>query len=155
MQPRPIPFLFYPLMRSPEFENVKLFQYLDQAGLPTIYCGHLIRSGDVFLHTLADADAYLTRDSISTFNAIFRNVTLEPEINDNQLVALGSLVFNIGTGAFASSTLLALLNKGDLNGAAAQFLVWDKVHIDGKLEVSDGLLKRRTAEHDLFLTPIS
>lgn len=155
MQARPIPSLFYPLMRSPEFEGVRLFEYLDQAGLPTIYCGHLIRHGDVFLHTVADSDMYLARDTQTTFSAIFKNVTLEPEINDNQLVALGSLVFNIGTTAFATSTLLGCLNKGDIQGTAAQFLVWDKDHIDGKLQVSPGLLRRRRAEHDLFLTPIS
>ena len=54
-----------------------------------------------------------------------------------------------------TSTLLRLLNQGDVQGAAAQFLVWDKIRIDGQLVEDQGLLNRRKAEKTLFLTPIT
>jgi lysozyme len=37
-----------------------------------------------------------------------------------------SLAYNIGTGAFCRSTLVAKLNTGDYPGACSQILVWDK-----------------------------
>ena len=69
-------------------------------------------------------------------------------INDNELDALTSLVYNIGIGAFKKSTLLSLLNQGaDRHLVADQFLRWNKA--GGK--VLPGLVKRRLAEHNLFL----
>ncbi|WP_335876684.1 lysozyme, partial [Acinetobacter baumannii] len=47
----------------------------------------------------------------------------------------------------ANSTLLKKLNKGDYQGAADQFLVWNKA--GGK--VMKGLVRRREAERALFL----
>ena len=70
-------------------------------------------------------------------------------INQNQFDALVSLCFNIGAGNFRSSTLLRVLNAGNLMAAADQFLVWDKV----AGQVSDGLVRRRAAERALFVTP--
>ncbi|KRJ11905.1 lysozyme [Acinetobacter nosocomialis] len=58
-----------------------------------------------------------------------------------------SLTYNIGSGAFKNSTLLKKLNKGDYQGAADQFLVWNKA--GGK--VMKGLVRRREAERALFL----
>jgi lysozyme len=57
------------------------------------------------------------------------------------------LTYNIGETAFKTSTLLAKLNKGDLNGAADQFAVWNK----GGGQVLKGLVRRRAAERELFL----
>ena len=67
-------------------------------------------------------------------------------LTQNQFDALVSLTYNIGSGAFNNSTLLKL-NKGDYQGAADQFLVWNKA--DGK--VMKGLVRRREAERALFL----
>ncbi len=47
-------------------------------------------------------------------------------LTQNQFDALVSLIYNIGEGNFASSTLLKMLNAGNYRGAADQFLVWDK-----------------------------
>ncbi|MDE1138212.1 MAG: lysozyme [Paraburkholderia tropica] len=62
--------------------------------------------------------------------------------------ALADLRYNIGVGAFGSSTLLKLLNAGDRAGAAAQFAVWNKA---GGVVLA-GLVARRARERDLFLT---
>ena len=62
--------------------------------------------------------------------------------------ALVSFAFNFGYFKLAKSTLLAKLNEGDRHGAAQEFMRW--VHAGG--EVLPGLVTRRKAEHDLFLT---
>jgi lysozyme len=70
-------------------------------------------------------------------------------INNNQQLALASLLFNIGAGAFARSTLLRLLNSGAEKAAvAAQFLRWNKV----KGKEVPGLTRRRKEESKIFLS---
>lgn len=69
-------------------------------------------------------------------------------LTQNQYDALVSLAYNIGSNAFANSTLVSLLNQGDYAGAAAQFPVWNKSQ--GK--VIAALVSRREAEKGLFLT---
>jgi lysozyme len=68
--------------------------------------------------------------------------------------ALISLAFNIGRYAFANSTLLHKLNAGDYQGAADQFLRWDKATDPrtGMKIVLAGLTRRRQRERELFLS---
>lgn len=70
------------------------------------------------------------------------------DLSQNQIDALLSLIYNIGTQAFKHSTLLKILNTGDVTKASEQFLVW--VRANGK--VLPGLTKRRQAEYNLFLS---
>jgi len=71
------------------------------------------------------------------------------KLTDNQILALSSLAYNIGKGAFADSTLLELLNSGaDVSTVAAQFDKW--VYSGGV--ISNGLKSRRKAEKTLFLS---
>jgi GH24 family phage-related lysozyme (muramidase) len=55
------------------------------------------------------------------------------ETTSNQFGAMVSLCFNIGSGAFASSTVLHRHRAGNYTAAADAFLMWDKDHHDGKL----------------------
>jgi lysozyme len=71
---------------------------------------------------------------------------VEIPLTQDEFIALCDLTFNIGTGNFDGSTLLRLLNAGDIDGAIAQFSVWNKA--GGK--VLAGLVKRRSAEAALF-----
>ena len=68
-------------------------------------------------------------------------------LNANQLGACLSLLYNIGEGNFASSTLLRKIKAYDPAGAAEQFPRWNKAR--GK--VLGGLVKRRAQERALFL----
>jgi lysozyme len=70
-------------------------------------------------------------------------------LTDNQFSAIVSLVYNIGSGQFQTSTLLRKLNRGDYDGAANEFGRW--VYDNGKK--LDGLVTRRENERELFLTP--
>lgn len=70
--------------------------------------------------------------------------------NENQLGAMLSLAYNIGPGAFNKSTLLKKWNAGDVEGAAEQFLVWNKAA--GR--TLNGLKRRREDEKALFEKPV-
>ena len=72
-------------------------------------------------------------------------------LTDNQLSALVSFVYNVGIGAFASSTLLRKLNARDYVGAANELLRWDKGTVNGKKVVLRGLTIRRAKERAVFL----
>lgn len=61
--------------------------------------------------------------------------------------AFVSLTYNIGEGAFCSSTLVRKLKAGDYAGACQEILRWDKV--GGR--VVRGLTIRRQAEHKLCI----
>lgn len=65
--------------------------------------------------------------------------------------ALVSFVFNVGVNAFKNSTLLRLLNLGQIEDAAEQFQRWKYGTRNGKKVVLGGLVKRRQEEKELFL----
>jgi lysozyme len=67
--------------------------------------------------------------------------------NQNQFDALASFAFNCGLGSLQASTLRTLYNSGDITGAAAEFLKWNK----GGGKVLLGLTRRRQAEMELML----
>ena len=71
-------------------------------------------------------------------------VTLPKEAID----PLISFSFNVGTGAFAKSTLLKKIKENKLNfdGIEAEFMKWNK----GGGKVLPGLVKRRKAEFQLY-----
>lgn len=128
------------------FESCSLVAYPDQRGIPTLGWGHTagVQLGDTC--TQAQADAWFLSDTLWACQAITNQVDVG--INQNQFDALTSLVFDIGVGAFGSSTLLRVLNAGNLIMAAEQFLVWN--HVNGV--VNAGLTQRREAERALFLS---
>ncbi len=128
-----------------QFEGCKLTAYLCPAGNPTIGYGRTtgVKLGQTI--TQAQADAWVVEE-YDAFEARVRRIVTVP-LTPNQLGALVSFAYNVGTGALASSTLLRLLNAGDYKGTAAQFARWNKA--GGK--VLAGLTKRRAAEAALFL----
>ena len=71
---------------------------------------------------------------------------LKRSASQPQFDAMVCLSYNIGLGNFKSSTLLRWFNAGDLVGADAQFLMWDRAA--GKVML--GLKRRRAAEQALF-----
>lgn len=130
------------------FESLQLKAYPDPAtgGKPwTIGYGHTegVKQGDTC--TEAEADAWLLEDCSVAEEAI--NDWVDVELTQNQYDALVSLTINIGIGNFKSSTLLKLVNLGQIGAAAKQFGRWNKA----AKRVMAGLTKRRTAEASLFL----
>lgn len=96
--------------------------------------------------TEEQAEEYLLADLTTAESAVSRYVKVS--LTDNQFSALASFTQNMGSGNFRESTLLKKLNSGDHAGAADQFDRW--VYSSGK--VSNGLIKRRAREKELFLS---
>jgi lysozyme len=130
---------------SKSFEGLRLTAYQDVGGVWTIGYGHTgpnVRAGLTI--TQAEADALLRSDVEDAVTCVNRAVNVP--ITQNQFDALVDFCFNCGRGSLLQSTLLRKVNIGDFAGAAAQFALWD--HAGG--EVVEGLVKRRTAEAELF-----
>ena len=132
-----------------EFEGCKLEAYPDPgtgAEPITIGVGHTggVKLGDVI--TQEQADEYLVNDVSHAANDV--NQMVDENMTQGQFDALCSFAFNLGIGNLKNSTLLKKLNGGDVEGAADQFLVWNKA----AGHVMAGLTRRREAEKALFLT---
>lgn len=121
--------------------------YADQGGVWTIGVGHTgreVHAGLVW--TQKQVDDALDKD-LAAVDAYLNHELKGFEVTQTQWDALASLVFNIGSGQFSTSTVLRKLKAGDIPGAADAFLLWNKVQ--GK--PSKGLAKRRSMERNLFL----
>ena len=95
-----------------------------------------------------DQALQLLRHDVTIASEAVKSITRVP-LSQNQFDALVSLVFNIGQGQYAASTLRKKLLNRDYAGAAVQFERW--IYSDGK--VLNGLKKRRANERKLFETP--
>jgi GH24 family phage-related lysozyme (muramidase) len=131
------------------FEGLYLTAYKDPVGIYTIGYGHTglqHQDGTVFKGrkvTEAEAEELLKYDLANFAKRVSEGATVP--LNDNQFAALVSFDFN--TGGFLKSTLRQKLNAGDFQGAANEFLKWDKA--GGKTLA--GLTRRRKSERNLFL----
>ena len=125
------------------FEGRSLVAYLDPVGIPTICEGVTlgVKLGDQA--TPAQCDQLLQRELRIALTAVDRQVRMP--LPDTRRAALGSFVYNVGERQFSSSTLLRLLNSGDVRGACAQLSRW--VYAGGKKLA--GLVHRRAAEREL------
>lgn len=132
------------------FEGLYLTAYLDIVGVPTIGygCTEGVTKEDVKnKRTITEAEAEaMMMSELAKFERGVETYVKVP-INQNQFDALVSFSYNLGLGSLQKSTLLKLLNAGDVSGAAEQFLRWNKA---GGKEVR-GLTRRREAERSLFL----
>jgi lysozyme len=143
-------------------QTVNIDPYLDPIGIWTIGWGHAIEVGGAYLRgkanrkaaqdlypggiTMDQAETLLRGDVLDTCRDVEALVAVP--LGDNQFAALVSFTFNLGRGSLAKSMLLKKLNAGDYAGASAEFQRWNKA--GGK--VLDGLVRRRTAEAELFAT---
>lgn len=131
-----------------ETEDGTIRSYRCPAGRWTIGYGHTkgVRSGMKI--TKAEADDILRADLVEFEDDV--NKLVKVALTQAQFDALVSFAFNVGSAALASSTLLRKLNAGDADGAAAQFIRWNKATVKGKKVVLSGLTRRRAAEAALF-----
>ncbi len=136
--------------------NKYLRAYLDPVGIPTVGYGSTynydakrkVRLGDSI--TQEKAVEWLRKETKSIVPKI--KALVKVPINQNQLDSLTSFVYNVGIGAFQSSTLLRLLNSGaPKEEVAAQFDRWNKGTVRGEKVVLPGLVRRRKEEKSLFL----
>jgi len=132
------------------WEALKLDRYWDNEDGWTIGWGHLIKPTEQLPNTITVEKAVELFKTDVMWAEDFVDKVVKVPLTQQQFDALVSLVFNIGASRFYDSTLLKLLNKGKYNKAADQFRWWRLD--DGK--VSNGLVKRRAQETDIFLNGI-
>jgi lysozyme len=128
-----------------KYESLRLDVYRDVVGLLTVGYGHRTDLS-IGTHITEDSANKLFDSDIAKFEAAVSDM-LESEITSNQFSAIVSLAYNVGAAKIAKSTLIRKLNSGDIEGAAEEFLRWDKA---GSRAVA-GLTRRRKAERLLFL----
>lgn len=133
------------------YEGFRAYPYFCEAGKRTIGFGHVMRKGEEWPDGIHEGQALDLLMQDATREAKPVAAALKVPIKPHEADALISLAFNVGGGAIAKSTLLRLINDGQREAAADQFLVWDKVRVDGSLKPSRGLRRRRMAEQRLFL----
>ena len=128
-----------------DFEGCHLEAYKCPAGVLTIGYGHTggVREGQRI--TEEEALDLLVEDLRAHAERLAPKVKVQ--VADGQYIALLSLAFNVGVGAVAKSTLLRLLNAGDIEAAGDEFLKW--TYAAGR-ELPD-LVRRRREERKLFL----
>lgn len=132
-------------------EGTRLTAYRDSVGVWTIGTGHTglvngqrIRKG-LTIHP--DHAALLLRADLEEFCAGVEAAC--PVATDNQFAAMVSLAFNVGLGAFRTSTVRRQHLVGNYPAAADAFRLFCKA--GGR--VLRGLKLRRERERHLYLTP--
>ena len=132
------------------FEGLRLDAYKDPAGIWTIGYGHTGPPAALGAWIGSDeAERLLLADLGAAEAAVSRACPA----SGNKFAAMVSLAFNIGGAAFATSSVARLHNAGQYARAAQAFALWNKARVDGKLRVLPGLVRRRAAEAELYLTP--
>ncbi len=127
------------------FEGFVPHPYRDAVGVWTIGYGHTSGVGpNTPPVTKAKALELLMSDASGAADVVRKHVRVP--VNQAEFDALVSLTFNIGAGAFASSTVLRELNAHHRFRAGAAFLLWVK----GGGITLPGLVRRRIAERKLF-----
>lgn len=129
-------------------EDGLVHSYRCPAGKWTIGFGSCkgVRSGMKI--TVEEAEQRL-KDDIDEHGKIVKRLVNVP-LTQGQFDALTSFVFNLGGGAFKSSTLLKVLSAGNYDACPEQILRWNKARVDGKLQPLRGLTRRRAAEAAIF-----
>jgi len=127
-----------------DFEGCKLEAYQCSGGVWTIGYGHTrhVQEGDKI--TNKEADAFLVKDIEMVEHHVDRLVNVH--LLRNEWDAIVSWCFNLGCGNLRSSTMLRVINSGDIDKVSEQIVRWDKA--GGK--VVAGLTRRRKAEAELF-----
>lgn len=149
------------------FESCKLDSYWDVAGYPTNGWGNLLSrvtkrqvmekyhlssaEANLWLHakwpriSQDQADDDFTRNITKAFKGVVNCVKIE--LGANQLAALTDFAYNLGVGNLQISTLLRMINRGDVIEAADEFRKWNKA---GGI-IYRGLTRRRLAERLVYL----
>lgn len=129
----------------PTQEGTSYKAYRDPIGIPTICDGKTegVRMGDVA--TPEQCAAWLEprlREEV----AYVRSVTKGP-LPDTRAAALGDFTFNVGRATYARSSVLRMLNAGDVVGGCSALTLY----VYAGKRILPGLVQRREIEKQLCL----
>jgi len=125
-------------------EGVRLIAYPDSKGVWTIGTGHTGPDVHKGLHiTQEQANHLLAVDLVEAEYAV--NKFCDEKTTQHQFDALVSLAFNIGNGAFSSSTVAREHKADNYKAAANAFLLWKRAGSNPR-----ALLPRRKREKEIY-----
>ena len=135
------------------FDGWSAKAYNDAAGYCVIGYGHVVAKKPCEESILGQFDHALSREGglnllkqdLSNVSSTVTSLVKTP-LQDNQLDALVSLVWNIGEHNFEMSSMLKSIRNGELDAAADQFSHWSSV----RGNILPGLVNRRACEEALF-----
>jgi lysozyme len=134
-----------------EFEGFRTKAYRDAVGVWTIGYGHTSMAGHPHvtpeLEISKEEGAEILRRDVELFARGVREAVVV-SLNDQQFSALVSFAYNVGLGAFRSSSVLKAINRRDFDAVPRRLNLWVKA--GGR--TLPGLVRRRAAEGALFLT---
>lgn len=135
------------------FEGFRPSVYKCEAGKPTIGYGFTSAAMVGKEHiTEGEASAELSRLCDGIVANLRKELGKGNILKPNEEAAVVSFIYNVGWGAFKSSTMFRLLKDGKRGAAVgAEFRKWVYVTKDGKKVVSKGLANRRSKEAATFL----
>lgn len=134
-------------------EGMSLPAYRDIAGVPTICAGSTlgVKMGD--RATPQQCWEMTVRDYQKHEKAVLRGITVP--LNVNQQVALTFFCYNVGVYACMDSTAFRKINAGDYTAGCQAMALFNKVTVNGRKVVSNGLRNRRAAEVKKCLAPLA
>lgn len=149
-----------------ETEGWESKMYKDQAGHPTIGCGHKLtvqelNTGNIVLdeeviawkNGLNDDQIARLKDRDSKPVEVSLNTQVKVPLSQDQFDALAAFIFNVGIPRFEESSLLVKLNASDYGKVPDELRRWVYITQKGKGRKikSDGLVNRRDKEINLWL----
>ena len=144
---------FFDLVRA--IEGLKLTAYQDQHGVWTIGMGTVyypdgttVKEGDTC--TYEQACQYVNAHSAGLQSHL--TAVLPDTVTQGMFDAVGDFCYQEGQGAFDGSTLkkVIIADPTNFDGVEAAFNMWTKVRIDGELQVSPGVVRRRKCDFYLY-----
>lgn len=139
------------------FEGIELNAYRCPAGVWTIGVGHTSDVDGVNVSrgmkiTESEAMALLKED-VKHFEIYLNKQPFIRSLTQGMFDALVSFIFNVGIAAFAASTMRRkLCSNAAREDVAKEFPKWVYGTVNGKKERLAGLVKRREAERQMFLS---
>lgn len=119
----------------------------------TVGHGHTLTARQGAEVSEKDAEDLLLYDLVAVAHVI--NESVFAPLTQNQFDALCSFAFNVGADHFRHSSVLRRLNEGQHLQAACAMEMWRQAEVGGERIVVDALVRRRSAEKTLFLTPVN
>ncbi len=126
-----------------DWEKLETKPYLDAVKVKTVCYGET----NVPMREYSPEECAAMLDKRVKSIGAFVDRQVSVPLTPSRKAALVSFTYNVGEGAFARSTLLKKLNRGDVKGACDELLKW--TYAKGKK--LKGLERRRIAERELCL----
>lgn len=132
-----------------KFEGFIDHIYICPAGKPTIGYGHVVLNSDSFPAKISEKDAdILLHVDVQKFEQLVHKQVKVP-LAQKQFDALVCFAFNTGC---IGKTMLKRLAVQDYAGCAEEFDKWIFATVKGEKAKLSGLVTRRKAEKELFLS---